>query len=514
MFGGKFRDGITGTGRSTANWSEQDADQPFVTRVRKDVMVRKTGPFTNIHQNPQPLALDGFFSLGATTDQGTRIVASPDGYLFGDRGPAPYMGGFTLTSLAFYGKGLGMVTSDTVVGHYVDFDGRSCTAYNILEQTTRNGRTLTPINNIAAFVPYGVTSQTLTIFMRGTYWNNEGDHVFSQTVHAAQMMYDAQHVQNFILDDGFGNFYYGGVLYLHNQLGWYPDPVQLGPGAVMKMDRYLRPTYSPTIVDVPSCPGLFFCYTTDMGQSWQPCSSSAMFDDELATLTGMPVDTPGQTTSAARFNAGVAAAELLGAPLTRTLSVALAVVPYMESNLNKAKVKLGLIDLNAGCSLTETAVLFDGSVENASAFVRGLIAIPGGVLIFTRYVDPTEGNVYNNGWQRPTRVRFTPNGTDLVDRPDLPLQQNYTGVPIGYDKNTMVCPMWDGEHSLYRSRDYAQTWKRIGTICDHGVPPADGQIVMQDFPYITFLQKAGLFANASPLVPWFSDSRLPDPPPR
>ncbi|MNR59828.1 hypothetical protein D3C85_1811670 [compost metagenome] len=83
----------------------------------------------------------------------------------------------------------------------------------------------------------------------------------------------------------------------------------------------------------------------------------------------------------------------------------------------------------------------------------------------------------------------------------------------------MVCPMWDGKHSLYKSTDYGLTWVRAGTITASGVPPNDApnagdeEFLLKNFTSITYLRENGEPVNASPLTPWFSDSRVPDPPP-
>jgi hypothetical protein len=138
------------------------------------------------------------------------------------------------------------------------------------------------------------------------------------------------------------------------------------------------------------------------------------------------------------------------------------------------------------------------------------------VLIFTRNVTGSSGA---DSWQYPARVRFTSNGTDITDWAEMPLKENYTGGVSGYDTKTLVCPMWDGKHSLYKSLDYGLTWTRAGLITDRGVPPDDTptpgneQYLLKDFTIITYLRKDNLAASASPLTPWLSDSRVPDPPP-
>ncbi|MDQ8046907.1 MAG: hypothetical protein REI11_20045, partial [Patulibacter sp.] len=93
---GKFRNGPTAVGRSAANWL-QDDKLTFTTRRRGDVLVRKSGEFTNIFQGEQ--TFDGYYSLGRVVGEGTRILGSADARVFKDRGPAPTGGGFVTSQL-------------------------------------------------------------------------------------------------------------------------------------------------------------------------------------------------------------------------------------------------------------------------------------------------------------------------------------------------------------------------------------------------------------------------------
>lgn len=511
---GKFRNGPTSLGRQAANWM-QDDKLTYATRRRGDVLVRKGGEFTNIFQGLQ--ANDGYYTLGEVVGEGTRILGSANGFGYSDRGPAPTFGGFTVAQVGFYGKGLGSVTTSTPAGAYTDFDGKACNAFISSFKRTRNGKVLVDYYDTPIFLPFQVFN-SLAVYMRGSYWFDGVAHKFAAGAHVPVMI-SGQHIQGYITDDGDGNTELAATPYFPGQLGWYADAAALAPGVQLKMDRYLRPHYSPTSVNVAACPGLYFTYTTDAGATWNDVASAALWAGEMATIVGLPTTT---FPYASLFNEAISAARLVAAPLTRRLSVCMAVVPYIvpgDPPSVNAKVKLGLIDVAAGCTMTETAVLFDGDPDDALFFAgRGLVAIPGGVLVFTR--DVTSGpNAGDDSWKFPARVRFTPNGTDLFERPPMPMKENYTGGVSGYNTKLMVCPMWDGAHSLYKSKDYGETWTRASTITENGVPPNDAPAVgeeeylLKNFTVITFLREKDVPANPSPLTPWFSDSRLPDPPP-
>ncbi|KPU96673.1 hypothetical protein APR50_23125 [Variovorax paradoxus] len=506
---GKFRNGPTSLGRQAANWV-QDGLPTFSTRRRGDVVVRKSGDFTNIFQDQK---LDGYYSLGRVAAGGTRIRGSSDARTFSDRGPAPEAGGFVTSQLAYYGKGQGGVISNNDVGNFLDFDGRPCRVFTTNLQLTRTGKQLKDHYAVDSFVPY-LGGYALVTYTRGGYWQDGAAHKFYAGVAVPILLEDGQHVQAYVTDDG-ANQAFGDVLYVANQLGWFPDILHLAPGVLLKMDRYLRPVYSPTAVNAAACPVLTFTYSMDAGRTWSPCSSTNMFDAEIASMRGIPLN----ETGAQRFNQGISDAEITSAPLSRRYSVVVARVPYVDgSNAVRVKVKLGLVDVAAGCSLMETQVLYEGTGEDAGIYAgRAPLAVPGGVLIFTRNIPaPLEGR---KAWMYPARVRFTPNGTDLVDRAAMPFKENYTGIVSGLSTKLMVCPMWDGKHSLYQSADYGQTWSRRGTIARDGLPPNDApapgqeQLSLADFTVVTFLRDNDLPVSAFPLTPWLTDSRRPNPPP-
>lgn len=509
----KFRNGFTPAGNSAANWIQGEAS--ISQRQRGDVRVKRNGEFTQVFQGE--VKQDGFYCLGRMTGEGLRITSSADARVFLDRGDAPTAGGFDTSQLAYYGKGKGVVTTTQALGSLPDFDGRPLQMLRVALYTTRTGKALTPAYGVEAFNPPEGTNFAL---MRGGYRLAGDKHVFHGGIHYTLLTSGGQRVAAFTYDDGETQTL-AATPYFLNQLGWYSTPLVLAPGVMLKMDRYRRPEYEGSSVAVLSCPGLDFNYSADGGQTWNAVSSSAMFAAELSTITGLPAVPIG--TYAPLFNRAIGAASITSAPLSRTLSVVLAQVPYVSFDtdppLPKVRVKLGLVNVAAGCSLTETVVLFDGSPRDAAVFAgRGLLAIPGGVLLFTRPILPP-GPTAGTEWNNPARVQFTSNGVGLVDRASMPLKENYTGLVTAINEKVLICPMWDGSHSLFQSLDFGATWTRRGLITKKGVPPDDApiagqeQYTLRDFALVTYLREGDVSANAFPMTPWLTDSRLPNPPP-
>ncbi|MDR6453890.1 hypothetical protein [Variovorax paradoxus] len=510
MVYGKFRNGPTSIGRQAANWL-QDGQEGFRTRRRGDVIVRQGGEFTNILQGP--VKFDGFYAIGEVIGNGSRIVGSADCRTFSDRGPAPTSGGFDTAQLAYYGRGIGSVVKNTFFGYFLDFDGKDCPMNESALQLTRNGRTLKDYYTLPSFGPFGGFPYTIT-YTLGGYRPVAGGHEFYSGVSLPMLLDGGQHVQAYIYDNGVGQEF-GATPYFPNQLGWYASTLVLAPGVFLKMDRYLRPHYSGSGVAAGASPGLDFNYSTDAGLTWASCSSVEMFAEEMDTIIGIPPDID----KADSFNSAIGYAEILAAPLSRSLSVAVACVPYVvpqgDGFVVRAKAKIGLINVAAGCSITSTQTLYDGNPQDALLYIsRGVMAIKGGVLVFIRPVVPDHAQ-----WNFPARIFFTPNGTDLVERATFPFKENRTGKVQGLNEKILTCAMYDGEHSVYQSKDFGVSWTKRGVIHKNGVPPNDAPLPDQEeyslksFNIITFLRKDNVPVPAYPATPWLTDSRVPDPSP-
>lgn len=508
---GKYRNGPTSLGRQASNWIQDGQSNTYATKRRGDVLVRKGGEFTNIFQGP--VAFDGFYAIGRVVGNGSRIVGSADCRVFSDRGPAPTSGGFDTAQLGYYGKGLGTVVNNTFLGFFLDFDGKDCPMNESLLQRTRNGRKLTDYFSLPSFGPFGGFGYTI-YYTLGGYRAVPGGHQFYSGVSIPMLLEGGQHVQAYVYDDGESQEL-GATPYFPNQLGWYASTLVLAPGVIVKMDRYLRPHYEESGVAAAFSPGLDFNYSLDAGLTWSPCASLEMFEEEMSTIVAIPPDID----NADSFNEAIGYADFFSAPLSRTLSVVVACVPYVEvfgeTITVRAKAKIGLIDVNAGCSIVSTQTLYDGDPRNALLHIsRGVMAIKGGVLVFIRPEAPSYSQ-----WNFPAKVFFTPNGTHLVERSTFPMKENRTGKVQALNDRVLTCTMYDGKHSIYQSTDFGVTWARRGTVHRGGFPPNDAPLPgqeeysLRDFNIITFLRKDNQPVPAYPATPWLTDSRYPDPPP-
>lgn len=505
----KYRGDYSAAGHGLANWM-QDNGGAVETRLRGDSVVRKNGDFLNVFVQIGALT-DGYYAVGDLSGGATRIFASPTAREpFIDRGPAPDNGGFTMSELGFWGKGWGTVAFPTDLGYFEDFDGGFAHATEYALKRTRDGKTLqdwyvfalvTPIN---AWLTYG--AQATQVF--GGYRESAGSVVFSAGVSTTLLSPSGQYLPAYIYDDGSGNVQIGATEFYTNQLAWYADINVLAPGVLLKMDRYVRPDYSGGLGNPLDCPGLRFNYSTDGGLTWSPVTSNNVFASELATVLALPA-----VGYHDRFNDAMAWARMDVAPLSRTLAVMVAHVPYItytgDTPSVKVKVKLALVDTSAGCSITATTTLFDGDPTESYYFnSRSPLAVPGGVLVFTR---PSAGGAE---WNAPARVMFTADGTGLTERSFMPLAEYRTGIPTGIDRGTLVCPMYDGGgvYTLYASKDWGTTWAPRTIIATGGAAPPTGSISMSsNFSRITKLRENNAAANAAPATPWQYDCRVQGP---
>ncbi|MBS0453946.1 MAG: hypothetical protein JSS14_21810 [Proteobacteria bacterium] len=502
----KHRDGWTALGARAARWL--DSMPEHSQKHRGDVLTRRSGDFTQSFHSQQ--VFDGYYSLGKVQGGGTRIVGSPTARgAFTDRGPAPSNGGFIFALMAYYGKGKGRIVDSWNTGSEANFDGLVCPQHFTQSYLTFNGRTLKTFYGVLeTIVPVGVRS--LAFYMSGGYRKVGGKDTF-YSGSTASVLISGQNVQGFITDDG-ATQSAGATHYAINQLGWWATPVDLGPGKLMKMDRYVRPTYPDTTIDVLACPGLIFQYSTDAGATWTVFTSS-LHATELLTLTSLSNSNDriaGHDSDNELFNGAMIWQNCIAAPLSRTKSVIVSEVPYIHdpgggaAKVVKTRVKMGVINSSAGCSITESEVLFDGDPAQADLQVNQLLATKIGVLIIMR---PGGDSTV------PAHIYLTTDGVTRTFRAAMPFPMYLTGGITGFDTKTLVCPMYDGEHTLYESKDFGLSWHKRCTISKVGIAPPTTGVRLNEFGIITYLREKSLPANSSPATPWFRDSHYDDPPP-
>ena len=508
----RFRDGFDNQGGKDARYLDDSNPVPYL-KIRRQrpgggtVTAHKKGEFLEVTIEG---GLDGYYSLGEVEGV-ERVVGSATARgRFTDRGTFLLDDGLDgVDAILNYGRGLGFDQVAEYVGDVVDFDGRACAVFDVTIYRTRNGREFIPFYAYLAVQPFGDSTFFSYLFGEVTgagssrkRWNN---HAYMS------VQPDGQHFIAFVRDDGETQSL-GSTVFLPNQLAKAARVHRMAPGCYVMMTKYLRPTYGGSSVVVADCPGLAFSFSTDVGATWSPAVSTTLFQDFYDTVQTLP-----DSGYAARFNLAVNAAALYIGQRSATLAIAYAVVPYASDDADPGvdwvifgRVKLGLIDL-ASRTLVATLTLFDGALAEAVAFAEGgMLGVDGGAVFITKPVG--SGGVAGLP-DEPARMFFTPDAVAVVETGTFP-QPNYrTGLVSALSRNVLACPMYDGDHSLYQSRDRGATWTKRATLSTAAAAPVNDpeNRLLRDFAALTFLRLDGAPANSTPGTPWASDSRIAAP---
>ncbi len=450
---------------------------------------------------------DGFYSLGDVGGK-YRIVASSDARgRFVDRGDAGSEA-FNFPALGFFGKGKGAVSKLTTLGTVPNFDGRACYQFNLDLFTTRNGKSLTPYSSAFACAPHN--EYMLTNYHGGRVLEVEGEPVFQFATSFMNVMtggeFAGQHSPIYMIHTKDGATI-GDIIVKENQIQAAPRVAHLGPSRRVMMCITLWPTYSPTIAPTSATPGLYFQDSLDGGRHWNLTSAlDSVFGDGLDQLkAACGAWTPAK---AVVWNKAVQGARLTTYQPQPNTDVFVAVCPY-AANVSgtltaMGRVKLGKRDPMTG-QFVVASTLYDGTIEQAVTFAgSGGIEFyrdgAAGVLLFVRPVTGTE-------WGEPRAVIWT-DGESHSYIGAMPMANQFTGIVTAAARRELLCPMFDGQFSLYGSTDGLQ-WSRRATISPVGTPPnaADHDLALQNFGQITLLRNDNFPAILTPSAPWASDYR-------
>jgi len=497
---GKFRNGPTSLGRQAANWM-QDDKLTWSTRRRGTVVARKSGEFTNIYQQPEQ-GLDGYYSLGLIDDLYKIVGSATARGTFGQRGDAGAGTWSLVPQLAFYGKGLGAVPQSSFVGVVANFDGKPCLEFHYEILTTRNGKALTPHISYPFFAGYNQAAARTQF--HGGYWLKDGAVRKFALGYSGLTVTGGQQQPFYYWEIGTDSGV-GAMLTLPNQLAIEPIMSHAGPGNIVSLHRFYRPDYLPTTIVNAANPGYVITYSTDGGRTWSTASAGDMFTD-FDTFRTLMTDTVAHGTV---WNNALAMMSMTLVPLSLTQSFAVCAVPYCElaglplEPVTKLKIKYGLCNAGAGYAINATGTLFDG--DPADAPIVQVFGVPGGALM---EVTPNDGGT----WATPSTTQITADGSTFTAPAAMPFAPYQTGLLAAFDKKTLVCPMYDGEHSLYESMDWGVTWEKRATIYEGAPAPAPGSFVLQRFGAVTFLRDNDLPTNQTPATPWATDCKYTAPP--
>lgn len=497
----KYPDGFSASGSGAAEHLRRTLGPEYQRKLTADGAVAiRNGDLFTVRKAEQDVAAVYNVGRNAAGVWQVRGAANAAG-TFGLVG-APMDGVSMDPNIFHYGRGL--MQSLRFIAAPVplvdDFNGGQWLQARYVDARSRRG--ITPTDYYFVDV---ITNNILTargayaiVFAQSGYRDVSGAPTFYSGACVAQMGAGGNPAHAFLCDDGKGGLSLGATLGYPAAITYYATVVTLAPGVLMKFDRYFRGGAPYTAADV-----LVVTKSIDAGATWATVPTPTLFSAELATINGLPNS---GTTNLDNFNEAAGWVRVITAPLSRTLSVVLAVVPYMDGFL-KARVKMGVVDVASGL-ISGSTVLLDGVAPLlADTYLKDVLALPDGVLVLTRFVAPDISGI----WPQPARVRITTDGVGLVDVGSLPLAENHTGTVRALSARRLVVPVYDeGAHRLLQSIDQGGTWTRRAVIAADGRPPqsTDQFQNLADFNDVVFPRTGDQPVNHYPATPWLTDIRI------
>ncbi|BEP34346.1 hypothetical protein GmRootV59_13200 [Variovorax sp. V59] len=505
----KNRGGFHGLARAKAGELDK-IDAPFLKKRLPGALAEKKGEFLYV----TPTVVGNFFISSGLVGSQQKLATSATarGRFASFDGPAP---------VAFYGRGFGQTESRLPVGTIPDFDGDHIPAFTESFSLTRTGRNYEPtygITHVQAPIDwlrpsgtqYGVS---VTPSVGETYLDPAaGTHRFVANI-ATMSLLDGQYVPLYALNHGGGDVVAGNALFVPNRVAAHVDVRTLGRGARLMRHTYFRDTST----DGTPVPGTWWSFSADAGLTWTPLAAPGNMFDDLAVIQAWCDETPTATQRVRTHNFAAANTTLTTCRISGAIAAAVARVPYLQLDIGDAeaaellrgRVRLGTVNCGTG-QTSPTGILYDGQVAVASLYVVTMVPIAGGALLFTR--DPDD-ILATGGTTAPWRIRFTTDGVTLTDVGTMPRAGYLTGLPTAVSPSKLICPMYDGRHSLFESNDLGATWTRRATIYEGADEPTSihGELFLEQFNAVTFLRRDERPASAAPGAPWIHDSRLPAP---
>lgn len=489
---------------------------PFIKRRNGDGSVsrKKDGAlFERSLAKDDPPLPDGFYSLGWGGTE-YRIMGSRTAKgKFEDRGSAG-ASSFAVANIQFYGRGRG---ADTEVAFSVEsvknFDNITLPCDRVTLGTTRDGKKMTARH---ASLTTNVRSGRLHRGSSFRYFGwagtvlKDGKHV-PRVYFVGLQIIDGQHLPKLYADptEKLGNVEDLPCPFVSGHLCAEPSVhVVDTSGKVMLMNRYMRPTYSPSTASPVTCPGITFTTSSNHGASWADIPTPSMFTD-ADSLAFLPYGTPGL---ALNYNDAVngAALELFCADPDTSSGVAMGVVPCALFIggvwVVRYRAKVGRY---SGFSISASFTI--GEHANASA-ARNMMssAVPlvrngvQGILYFDRS-DPDTSLIPATN----PRLYWT-DGLTTTFLGTVPFPSRSVGYMAGIGPGKIVCPMHDGGFSLYELTS-DMTWAKRATINATAPRGSLASWTLQEFSSLTYLRKDGVPVSATPSAPWMTDSRKKPP---
>lgn len=498
-------------------------DQPgaYLQKEAEDgVWAYKQGDFLNVENERQ--LLDGFYSLG---NEGSGPVVRGSATARGTfmlRGGGPF-DGLQVPQIINFGGGRGMmIEGQGEIGSIVDEWGLSCRVFRDAWYLTRDGRNIEPrgvfdavaINTISGEVGGGAQ------FVQGARHDGVYENGWAfDTIDEAGV-----HFVRFGRDNG------SDVAFttIWKEQGYFPvirGLSRVGPKAYLALIAIAQPEglldgYDG-VYDVAITAASFFMYSDDAGDTWSRIDP-ALTAVEMVTFDAIKTDIGLRNI----YNAAARWSIMVATPLTGATALVYMLSPLIQNantsitaDVARANVTYGVF--TAPGAISKSGVLYQAvqggepggptSLDNAYRFYeRQSEQAPGGgaLLMYNELVTPSYAS-------NTFKIFHTTDGVSLTFIANSPFMASRVGKPLAVSATQLLCPMYDGERSLFESTDLGATWTkraRISPLSTVPSPPSTlAPSIPQDFGVITFLRNDGRPANTSPGAPWVGDDRIAAP---
>lgn len=484
----KLRDGPTAIGESfTRQLSGVDA--PFLKKSNGDGTIGYTrNGFPEVHQSE---VTDGYYCLGDLTGSAPfYISASSSGKgTFGNRGifDKDNSYGFAAPNLFYVGRGFAVVPQNPsagVVRLYKTFDGKTFAAE------------ITYSFSFDGFVPLSFNVTTGAQHLdSGTLKHSYG---FSRLLVTDPV--------------GLGNpadYVYSPLYSYFKDAGWYTGAMLAYPGEMngMPLVHRVGPQKLVALTGVYgtslATPYPFFSVSLDNGATWNFVDSAVFFSSYVTSPPNV------------NYNAdtGRTVSNTMVRPETPTTCIALVPFPSAPGDLTGVRYHAARIDL-AAFTITDLGTMPFNATAPYYGTLAGTQIMLGKRMFF---------QLYDQAATAPHLLASTLDGVTWTYTL-MPMAGYLTGFVMAINATTLVCPMFDGQYSLYQSVDLGVTWTRRATIRSNTysivsgtvgaggsitIPaPTTAQSILPRFSSLSYLRREDSPAPTFPGAPWVGNERI------
>lgn len=489
----KLWNGANAVGEAKARFNRV-IDSPYLTATGAGFVANKKGPFAEVlgpPEEPPPTPLLRFFCMGRIAGVDQLSGSFNAKYTFRQLGNVNAYN-FGIPSIGYIGGGYGAIYKvDTtayppflVVDLYITKDGRRFKkTYTI---TTRVDPDLFYFAQLVTGTQRSGKKRTWSYGLVGL----ERDSVYYNTYYhytAATRTWGVTPLLRYTGNDCFSYIKRVGVTtLLAVTFVYYPSvPVVLGDGGVL-----VDP--NPT-----NAPKPFLQRSTDNGVTWESHSLDALFSD-FAGAAGYDVVNYFYTLM--RNDVGFIPVTpdktLLIMPFVKHVAYdayGFETTPAYEYRVY-AITRIGL-----GLSVSKIATLSPAQVSARYGVMQATPTLANSSCVLCQWAP-------ENPAASPGKLCLSFDEGVTWEYRALPWANGYTGFVSWIDPETLVCPVYDGEHSLYETKDFGSTWNKRATIRTDGDAPSPSDPFLRYFnTLVQFLDERYRPASFAPGAPWIDD---------